>query len=143
MGFVIKKISSPHNSTIKKLKSKFEGVRKSVTSVTALILILLNLMYLKLFSRWAKFCKKHCYCFQHFWQPALLQWKTFPGWLIWQKTGKRKEKSHPPTSKVLDSLKKETANLIPSQQLWGNNETGIELLFYGYSVIGNVQNTLD
>ena len=37
IGFCDQQISSPHNSTIKKLKSKFEGVRKSVTSVAALI----------------------------------------------------------------------------------------------------------
>ena len=37
IGFCDQQISSPHNNTIKKLKSKLEGVRKSVTSVTALI----------------------------------------------------------------------------------------------------------
>ena len=37
IGFCDQQISSPHNNAIKKLKSKLEGVRKSVTSVTALI----------------------------------------------------------------------------------------------------------
>ena len=37
IGFCDQQISSPQNNAIKKLKSKLEGVRKSVTSVTALI----------------------------------------------------------------------------------------------------------
>ena len=60
----------------------------------------------------------------------------------WKEKGKIKE-LFPRTLKVLDSLKKESANLIPDQQLQGNNETGNETLFYGYSMKGNVQNALD
>ena len=33
--------------------------------------------------------------------------------------------------------------MIPDQQLRGNDETGNETLFYGYSMKGNVQNVLD
>ena len=47
------------------------------------------------------------------------------------------------TLKVLDSLEKESANLIPNWQLQGNGETGNETLFYGYSMKGNVQKALD
>ena len=60
----------------------------------------------------------------------------------WKEKGKIKE-LFPRTLKVLDSLKKESANLIPDQQLQGNDETGNETLFYGYSMKGNVQNALD
>ena len=60
----------------------------------------------------------------------------------WKEKGKIKE-LFPCTLKVLDSLEKEAANLIPNQQLQGNDETGNETLFYGYSMKGNVQNALD
>ena len=56
--------------------------------------------------------------------------------------GKIKE-LFPRTLKVLDSLEKESANLIPDRQLRGNDATGNETLFYGYSMKGNVQNALD
>ena len=43
----------------------------------------------------------------------------------------------------MDSLEKESENLIPDRQLRGNDETGNETLLYGYSMKGNVQNALD
>ena len=60
----------------------------------------------------------------------------------WKEKGKIKE-LFPRTLKVLDSLEKESANLIPDRQLRGNDATGNETLFYGYSMKGNVQNALD
>ena len=55
----------------------------------------------------------------------------------WKEKGKIEE-LFPRTLKVLDSLEKESGNLIPDRQLRGNDETGNETLFYGYSMKGNV-----
>ena len=136
----------PHNSTIKKLKSKLEGVRKSATSVTALIFNSVKPDVLEVVRPMSKILQETSLL-----SPTLLTTCTVTMENIsrmsdlienWKEKGKIKE-LFPCTLKVLDSLEKEFANLIPDRQLRGNDETGNETLFYGYSIKGNVQNALD
>ena len=136
----------PHNSTIKKLKSKLEGVRKSVTSVTPLIFNSVKPDVLEVVRPMSKILQETSLL-----SPTLLTTCTVTMENIsrmsdlienWKEKGKIKE-LFPCTLKVLDSLEKEFANLIPDWQLRGNDETGNETLFYGYSIKGNVQNALD
>ena len=146
IGFCDQQISSPHNSTIKKLKSKLEGVRKGVTSVTALIFNSVKLDVLEVVRPMSKILQETSLL-----SPTLLTTCTVTmeniSWMSdlienWKEKGKIKE-LFPRTLKVLDSLEKEFANLIPDRQLRGNDATGNETLFYGYSMKGNVQNALD
>ena len=144
--FCDQQISSPHNSTIKKLKSKLEGVRRSVTSMTALSSNSVKLDVLEVVHLMSKILQETLLL-----SPTLLTTCTVTMENIsrmsdlienWKEKGKIKE-LFPCTLKVLDSLEKEFANLIPDRQLRGNDETGNETLFYGYSIKGNVQNALD
>ena len=146
IGFCDQQISSPHNSTIKKLKSKLEGVRKGVTSVTPLIFNSVKLDVLEVVRPMSKILQETSLL-----SPTLLTTCTVTmeniSWMSdlienWKEKGKIKE-LFPRTLKVLDSLEKEFANLIPDRQLRGNDATGNETLFYGYSMKGNVQNALD
>ena len=146
IGFCDQQISSSHNSTIKKLKSKLEGVRKSVTSVMALIFNPVKSDVLEVVRLMSKILQETLLL-----SPTLLTTCTVTmeniSWMSdlienWKEKGKIKE-LFPRTLKVLDSLEKEAANLILDQQLQGNDETGNETLFYGYSMKGNVQNALD
>ena len=144
--FCDQQISSPHNSTIKKLKSKLEGVRKGVTSVTPLIFNSVKLDVLEVVRPMSKILQETSLL-----SPTLLTTCTVTMENIsrmsdlienWKEKGKIKE-LFPRALKVLDSLEKESANLIPDRQLRGNDETGNETLFHGYSMKGNVQNALD
>ena len=144
--FCDEQISSPHNNTIKKLKSKLEGVRKSVTSVTALIFNSVKLDVLEVVQPMSKILQETSLL-----SPTLLTTCTVTMENIsrmsdlienWKEKGKIKE-LFPLTLKALDSLEKESANLIPNPQLQGHDETGNKMLFYGYSMKGNVQNALD
>ena len=77
IGFCDQKISSPHNNTMKKLKSKLEGVRKSVTSVTALIFNSVKLDVFEVVWPMSKILQETSSL-----SPTLLttwKWKTFPG----------------------------------------------------------------
>ena len=124
--FCDQQISSPHNSTIKKLKSKLEGVRKSVTSVTALIFNSVKPDVLEVVRPMSKILQETSLL-----SPTLLTTCTVTmeniSWMSdlienWKEKGKIKE-LFPRTLKVLDSLEKESANLIPHQQLRGNDQT--------------------
>ena len=146
IGFCDQQISSPHNNTIKKLKSKLEGVQKSVTSVMALIFNSVKLDVLEVVRPMSKILQETSLL-----SPTLLTTCTVTMENIsqmsdlienWKEKGKIKE-LFPRTLKVLDSLEKESVNLIPNQQLRGNDETGNETLFYGNLMKGNVQNALD
>ena len=141
IGFCDQQIPSPHNSTIKKLKSKLEGVRKSVTSVTALIFNSVKPDVLEVVRPMSKILQETSLL-----SPTLLTTCTVTMENIsrmsdlienWKEKGKIEE-LFPRTLKVLDSLEKESGNLIPDRQLRGNDETGNETLFYGYSMKGNV-----
>ena len=145
LGFCDQQISS-HNSTIKKLKLKLEGVRKSVTSVMALIFNSVKLDVLEVVRPMSKSLQETSLL-----SPTLLTTCTVTMENIsrmsdlienWKEKGKIKE-LFPGTLKVLVSLEKESANLIPDRQLRGNDEAGNETLFCGYSMKGNVQNALD
>ena len=146
IGFCDQQISSPHNNTIKKLKSKPEGVRKNVTSMMDLIFNSVKLYVLEVARPMSKILQETSLL-----SPTFLTTYTVTVENIspmsdlienWKEKGKIKE-LFPCTLKVLDSLEKESANLIPDRQLRGNDETGNEMLFYGYSMKGNVQNALD
>ena len=146
IGFCDQQISSPHNNTIKKLKSKLEGVQKSVTSVTDLTFNSVKLDVLEVFQPMSKILQETSLLSPTFLTTCTVTMENISRMsdLIenWKEKGKIKE-LFPGTLKVLDSLEKESANLIPDQQLRGNDETGNEMLFYGYSMKGNVQNALD
>ena len=79
IGFRDQQISS-HSSTIKKLKSKLGGVRKSVTSMTTLIFNSVKLDVLEVVWLMSKILQETSLL-----SPTLLttctvlQWKTFPG----------------------------------------------------------------
>ena len=146
IGFCDQQISSLRNSTIKKLKSKLEGVRKGVTSVTPLIFNSVKLDVLEVVRPMSKSLQETSLL-----SPTLLTTYTVTMENIsrmsdlienWKEKGKIKE-LFPRILKVLYSLEKESANLIPDRQLRGNDETGNEMLFYGYSMKGNLQDALD
>ena len=146
IGFCDQQISSLHSNTIKKLKSKLGGVRKSVTSVTTLIFNSVKLDVLEVVWPMNKILQETLLL-----SPTLLTTCTVTMENIsrmsdlienWKEKGKIKE-LFPRALKVLYSLEKESANLIPDRQLRGNDETGNEMLFYGYSMKGNLQNALD
>ena len=118
IGFCDQQISSPHNSTIKKLKSKLEGVRKSVTSVMPLIFNSVKLDVLEVVPPMSKILQETSLL-----SPTLLTTCTVTMENIsrmsdlienWKEKGKIKE-LFPWTLKVLDSLKKESTNLIPDR----------------------------
>ena len=146
IGFCDQQISSPHNNTIKKLKSKLEGVQKSVTSVTSLIFNSVKLDVLEVVRPISKILQETSLLSSTLLTTCTVAMENISQMsdLIgnWKERGKIKE-LFPRTLKVLDSLEKESANLIPNQQLRGNDETGNETLFYGYSMKRNVQNALD
>ena len=111
--FCDQQISSPHSNTIKKLKSKLEGVRKSMTSVMTLIFNSVKLDILQVVWPMSKILQETSLL-----SPTLLATCTVTmeniSWMSdlidnWKEKGKIKE-LFPCTLKVLDSLKKEIAN---------------------------------
>ena len=123
--FCDQQIPSPHNNTIKKLKSKLEVVRKSVTSVTDIIFNSVKLNVLEVVRPMSKILQETSLM-----SPTSLTTCTVTmenisrmSGLIenWKEKGKIKV-LFPRTLKVLDSLEKESANLIPDRQLRGNDE---------------------
>ena len=116
IGFCDQQISSPHNNTIKKLKSKLEGVRKCVTSVTTLIFNSVKLDVLEVVWLMSKILQETLLLSSTLLATGTVTMENISQMsdLIenWKEKGKIKE-LFPWTLKVLDSLKKESTNLIP------------------------------